>query len=81
MTMDDIAILDRLTEVVRDVLDDPEVVLRRETTAADVEDWDSVTNIQIMVAIEDEFGVRLRTGEIAGLENVGEIVDLLRARI
>lgn len=69
----------RLTDVFRETLGDPELILRRETTAQDVEDWDSVSNIQLLVAIESAFGVKFRTGEIAGLKNVGELYDLIAA--
>ena len=79
--MDETAILDRLVEVFRETLDDPEIELNRETTAEDVEDWDSVSNIQLMVAVEQAFGLKLRTGEIAGLRNVGELADVIAGRL
>ena len=50
-------ILAQLTPIIREVLDNDSIELRRETTAADVEDWDSVAHVRIMVAVEEEFGV------------------------
>jgi len=79
--MDETAILDRLVAVFRETLDDPELELNRETTAEDVEDWDSVSNIQLMVSVERTFGLKLRTGEIAGLRNVGELADVIARRL
>jgi len=79
--MDETAILDRLVAVFRETLDDPELELNRETTAEDVEDWDSVSNIQLMVSVERSFGLKLRTGEIAGLRNVGELADVIARRL
>jgi len=79
--MDETAILDRLVEVFRETLDDPEIELKRETTADDIEDWDSISNIQLMVSVEQAFGLKLRTGEIAGLRNVGELADVIVRRL
>ena len=75
--MDEAAILDRLTGIFRDTLDEEHLELRPETTAADVPNWDSLTHIQLLVAIERAFQIRFNTGEIAGLANVGEMVSLL----
>ena len=69
-----------LTEIFRDTFEDPDVTLAPETTAADIEDWDSLTHIQLLVAIEQAFGIRFNTGEVAGLANVGEMVALIERR-
>jgi acyl carrier protein len=69
-----------LENVFREVFDAPDLKLRAETTADDVEDWDSLTNIQLLVAVEQKFGVRFNTGEIAGLKNVGEMAALITER-
>lgn len=78
--MDRNAIWSRLTEIFRDLFDDDTITLRPETTAADVEDWDSITHIQLLVAVEKAFSVRFNTGEVAKLANVGEMVDILAER-
>lgn len=71
----------RLTGIFRDLFDDDSLELRPETTADDIEDWDSVTHIELLVEIERAFGIRFNTGEVAGLENVGEVVDLIARRL
>ena len=72
------AVWTELTEVFREVFDDEEIVIRPETTAEDIEDWDSLTNIQLIVAIEQAFaGVKFNTGQVANLKNVGELVEVI----
>jgi acyl carrier protein len=74
-------IWERLTRVFRDVFDE-DVAIGPATTAQDVEGWDSVSNIQLLVAIEKSFpGVKFNTGEIAGLRNVGEMVAIIGQRV
>jgi acyl carrier protein len=70
------AILEKLEDVFESVLGHP-VELRRETTAADVEGWDSVAHIMLVLASEREFGVRFESSEIANAANVGEFADLI----
>jgi acyl carrier protein len=71
----------RLTQVFRDVFDE-DVVIGPTTTADDIEGWDSVSNIQLLVAIERSFpGVKFNTGEIASLRNVGEMVAVIEQRV
>ena len=53
----------------------PDLVLRRETTAKDVEEWDSLTHVQLMVAVEKRFKVRFSAKQIQGFKNVGEMCD------
>jgi acyl carrier protein len=70
----------RLTEVFRDVLDRDSVVLSRETTAADIEEWDSLAHISLLVAIEKEFSINLNLTEVEQLRNVGDMFDLIRLK-
>lgn len=72
--------MEKLSQVFRDVLDEPDLQLTRATTADDVEAWDSLAHVQLMVAVERAFGIKLRTGEIANLADVGELLDLVIAR-
>jgi acyl carrier protein len=67
------------TLVDRLFLDPPQ--LARETKATDVPEWDSLMQISLMVAVEKEFGVRFRTGEVESTRNVGEFCDLIQRRI
>lgn len=70
-------ITDNLTLIFRDVLDDDELVISEVTTALDVEGWDSLANIRIMVSIEKEFRVRFTAAEISNLINVGALAELV----
>ena len=65
----------KLTEILREEFEDDELVVSDETTAADVEGWDSLTHLSIVHEIESEFGIKLTMGEIQGSKNVGEFVD------
>jgi acyl carrier protein len=67
----------RLEKVCRRVFNDPELVLTGETTAADVPAWDSLSHIVLMVAIEDEFQIRLNGPELDSFRNVGELEAFL----
>ena len=71
------AIIERLIEVMEDVFDLDAIEYRDELSAADIEEWDSLSNIRFIVAVEKEFGVRLTNSEIGGLENVGQLVQLI----
>ena len=75
------SILDRIAEVLRDVFDDADLSVSEETTAADVDGWDSVVNVEVMVALERAFGVRFRTAELVGFENLGVLARTLEERI
>lgn len=74
-------ILSRLNRVFRDFFDDDELTLTPGMTAAEVEGWDSVATVELMIAVEREFGIRLRTGDIASLENVGQLCERIRGRM
>jgi acyl carrier protein len=67
----------RLVQTFRKVFGDPSLAINRATTAADVEDWDSLTHINLIVAIEREFKIKFTTAEVAGLKNVGDLMDLI----
>ena len=70
----------QLTEIMIEIFNDDDITLTPETTAADVENWDSLNNIRLMAQIESEFGMRFTTSELTGLKNVGELVAILQAR-
>lgn len=67
----------RLTSIFRDVFDDDALILRDDMTADNVESWDSLTHVDLIVAIEKEFKIRLTTGEISGLKSVGQLTALV----
>jgi acyl carrier protein len=74
------SIWDTMLDIMRETFDDDDLEITRESTAQDVEGWDSLSHIELIVALEHAFGVQFRTGEIAGLRTVGELADLLTAR-
>jgi acyl carrier protein len=61
----------------RDVFDDDTIALRQHMTAADVENWDSLTHIDLIVGLEREFKVKFTTAEVTGLKNVGALAALV----
>ena len=73
-------IYDRLNEVFRDVFDDDEITVNEDTTADDIEDWDSLEHINLISAVEVEFGIRFKMGEVSSMKNVGEMVEIIKTR-
>jgi acyl carrier protein len=70
-------VFERLQGVFRDVFDDDAIVLRPNTTAADIPGWDSLNQIKIIISCERALGIRLKPREINALENVDDMVDHL----
>ena len=68
-------IINELTKIWRDQLDDDSIVLTAETTANDVEGWDSLTHIQLIVATEKKYKIRFASSEIMNFKNVGDMAD------
>lgn len=77
--MDD-AIYKELTEIFREVFMDDTMVLTPELSAKDVQGWDSFRQIEIMVAAEEKFGIKLTTKEIDSLKNVGDLARVIASR-
>jgi len=75
--MERVEMLKKITNVFIDVLDDESIILSEATTADDVEDWDSLTHIQLVVGVEKAFNVRFTSSEIQDWENVGEMMDCI----
>lgn len=74
------AIYERLNEVFRDVFDDDTLTVTETTTAADIEDWDSLSHITLVSAVEDEFRMKFSMKEVVEMKNVGEMVAIVAAR-
>jgi len=64
----------------RDVFDDESLVATPELTAHDVKEWDSVNHITLVVAIEEEFGVKFKTAELEKMKNVGQMVEAIEKK-
>lgn len=79
--MDDAQILVRLSEVAADHFDVPGISLTRESTAADVEGWDSLAHIQFIMQIERAFGIRFKSSEVSGFDDVGQLADRIKLRM
>ena len=69
------------TNVFRETLDLDDLVLTPQLTARDVEGWDSLNHILLVVAVEQRFGIKFSTGEIDGLENVGQFIELIERKL
>jgi acyl carrier protein len=77
--------LSELQEIFRRVFDEDELIITERTTAADVNGWDSMAHINLIIAIEKRFGVRFAASELATIQgagqNVGRLLELLRAKV
>ncbi|MCH4155763.1 MAG: acyl carrier protein [Muribaculaceae bacterium] len=73
-------ILKHVNEIFRDVLDNEDIILTETTTADDVEEWDSLTHIQIIVAVEKYFNIRFTSTEILSWKNIGELINSIADR-
>src|SRR3954451_7956924 len=74
------AVYSELSEIFTDLFDNDSIVLTRETTADDIEEWDSLHHITLIVAIESRFGIKFKTAELEGLHNVGHLVELIERK-
>ena len=72
-------ILRELEKVFEDVFDE-KIKLSRETTAADVDGWDSLTHITLIAAVEEAFDLKFKMKEVSGMKNVGEMIDIISER-
>ncbi len=75
--MIEVEIIAKIEQVFRDIFDEEELTINNETTAEDIEDWDSLAHINLVVSIEKEFDVKFALGELQALRNVGDMVDLV----
>ncbi len=72
---------ERLASIFREVFDDDEIEMDEALTADEVEAWDCLSNIRMIVAVEEDFDVRFSTAEFSRLKNVGEFVDLILQKV
>jgi acyl carrier protein len=79
--MDSDTLLAQLQVIFRDVLDQPELVLTRESNARTVEDWDSLAHINLVTAIQKTYKIKFALGELQNLKNVGDMIDLIEQKL
>lgn len=70
-------VFERLNKVFQDVFDDDTIELHDETTADDIDEWDSFEHINLIVAVEEEFSFKIPMGKVVTMKNVGEMVDII----
>jgi len=73
--------LEELTPVFKQVFDDSSIVLTRNSTADDIDDWDSLTHMNLVIAVELRFKVKFALGELQTLKNVGDMLDMINKKI
>lgn len=71
----------KLNEVFQDVFDDESITVTETTTAADIEEWDSLEHINLLAAVEQEFGMKFNMGQVVSMKNVGEMADIILSQI
>ena len=74
-------ILEQLQPIFQDVLDQPDLVITRQSDASNVEDWDSLAHVNLVTAIERRFKIRFALGELQELKNVGDMIDLIKTKL
>ena len=74
-------VLGEVNEIFREVLDNREIELKRETTGRDVPEWDSLSHIELVVAIEKHFKIRFNFAELQKFKNVGEMCDNIAKKL
>lgn len=79
--MNNAEILQTVTDILREVLELPALTVNLTTSAADVDEWDSMTHIQIIAAIEGKYKVRFALGELQALKNVGDMIELIQKKL
>ena len=75
--MTEIEIIKKLGDIFQDIFDDENLIISNDTTAEDIDDWDSLAHITLIVAVEKDFNFKVTLGELQGLKNVGDMVGLI----
>ena len=75
------SLLEEVQDIFRDVFDQPDLVLTRESNASTVEDWDSLAHVNLMTAIESRYNIKFALGELQELKNVGDMVDKVKTKL
>jgi acyl carrier protein len=75
------SLLEELQPIFRDILDQPNLIITRESNASTVEDWDSLAHVNLVTAIEKRYKIRFALGELQDLKNVGDMIDLMKTKL
>ncbi|MCU1257588.1 MAG: acpP 1 [Bryobacterales bacterium] len=78
--MDRQTLRQRMNAIFQDIFDDPSLQVSDDMTAADVEGWDSLSHINLIVAVEKAFKIKLTTAEVRSLNNVGDFISLVERK-
>ena len=70
----------RLNSIFCDIFDDESIKISDSTSAADIEDWDSLAHISLVAAVEAEFGLRFKMREVSAMKNVGDMINIISER-
>jgi acyl carrier protein len=79
MTRDEVSV--KIVSVFQKVFNNNELIIAEEYTASDVEGWDSITHLDLIVAVEHEFSIEINGFDVMGLQNVGDLIDLVVRKI
>lgn len=72
---------ERVQEIFRDIFDDQDLVIQDSTNSDDIDDWDSLNHINLVVAIEKDFKIKFNFNELSGLKDVGAMIDLILEKV
>ena len=70
-------VFERLNKVLQEVFDDETIEVNDDTTSEDIDDWDSFEHINLIVAVEEEFSIKIPMGKVVTMKNVGEMADII----
>ena len=73
--------MEKVNEIFRDVFDDEELIITDSTNSDDIEDWDSLEHISLIISMEKEFDMKFDIKEVNKLENVGQMVDMIKEKM
>lgn len=74
-------LLDKLLPIFKDVFDDNDLIINRESSSGKIEGWDSLAHINLVSSIEQEFNIKFALGELEGMKNVGDMIDLMEKKL
>ena len=73
-------IMDKVTAIFHDIFNNEDIIISNNTSSTDIDDWDSISHITLIIEIEDTFDIRFSLKEVSSMKNVGEMLDILENR-